>query len=501
MHPRADIAALVAAMGPRERAIVVRRLGSDAPATLEELGQEFAVTRERIRQLESEIRVRLAAFPWVVVMAGAVPVHGRWVRHAKQLGALESQGLQWTHSIVEAGPSILQLLVAAGEVERRAGGWYSRRMAGREGSPGRWDQLVEAGRSGTVPIADLLADLDAVGIDESWATAWLADNGLVVRHGIVRSEGEKLGDFLLRELAAAGGSAHLDAIGEWVDGRWSFTTAKNLLQSDDRFTRVDVKEYALASLGLPEYRGIREGIRTLIAANGPLPLADVVDILCNAFDVAAVSVEHYAQERPFRVSDGVVYLRSTTTTRRTSALSLADIPEGRGWGRVFFTPDGYAFRLTVTEEHLRGSGHHVQDAVARIVGARPGDVWEMPLSGMAGTLKVSRQHQRQPSIGSIKSALEQLNARVGDTAFLRFTGSEGAITSAAITIERRGTSTRDPFAEALALVGCQGEVDDPFEAINAALGVDVEFAADLVEVATRRKDSELAAVLAQIAAI
>jgi peptidoglycan hydrolase-like protein with peptidoglycan-binding domain len=125
----------------------------------------------------------------------------------------------------------------------------------------------------------------------------------------------------------------------------------------------------------------------------------------------------------------------------------------------------------------------------------------MPLSGMAGTLKVSRQHQRQPSIGSIKSALEQLNARVGDTAFLRFTGSEGAITSAAITIERRGTSTRDPFAEALALVGCQGEVDDPFEAINAALGVDVEFAADLVEVATRRKDSELAAVLAQIAAI
>ena len=143
----------------------------------------------------------------------------------------------------------------------------------------------------------------------------------------------------------------------------------------------------------------------------------------------------------------------------------------------------------------------MQDAVARIVGARPGDVWEMPLTGVAGSLKVTRQNQRQPSLGSIKSALEQLHGHVGDTAFLRFTGSEGAITSATITIERRGTSTRDPFAEALTLTGCQGEVDDPFGAINAALGVDVEFAADLVEVATRRKDTELAAVLAQIAAI
>ncbi|HWW03518.1 MAG TPA: sigma-70 family RNA polymerase sigma factor [Candidatus Acidoferrum sp.] len=57
---------LFATLPPRERAILSMRFGleDDAPKTLEEIGQHFRVTRERIRQIQNEalqrLRVKLA---------------------------------------------------------------------------------------------------------------------------------------------------------------------------------------------------------------------------------------------------------------------------------------------------------------------------------------------------------------------------------------------------------------------------------------------------------
>jgi RNA polymerase primary sigma factor len=52
-----QIMAVVAGFEPRERRILVRRLGldGDEPSTLDELGAEFGVTRERIRQIQVKL--------------------------------------------------------------------------------------------------------------------------------------------------------------------------------------------------------------------------------------------------------------------------------------------------------------------------------------------------------------------------------------------------------------------------------------------------------------
>jgi len=46
----------------KERVIFERRLLSDGPETLRELGEEFGISRERVRQLESRLKKRLKAF-------------------------------------------------------------------------------------------------------------------------------------------------------------------------------------------------------------------------------------------------------------------------------------------------------------------------------------------------------------------------------------------------------------------------------------------------------
>jgi RNA polymerase sigma-32 factor len=48
-------------LSPRERRIVKKRWLTDSPVTLEELGQEFGVSKERVRQLEERTRNRVRA--------------------------------------------------------------------------------------------------------------------------------------------------------------------------------------------------------------------------------------------------------------------------------------------------------------------------------------------------------------------------------------------------------------------------------------------------------
>jgi RNA polymerase sigma-32 factor len=57
----AAVARVVAELPPREQTIVQRRLMSDDPETLEQLGATFGVSKERVRQLEVGAKKRLRA--------------------------------------------------------------------------------------------------------------------------------------------------------------------------------------------------------------------------------------------------------------------------------------------------------------------------------------------------------------------------------------------------------------------------------------------------------
>jgi RNA polymerase sigma-32 factor len=56
------IAAFGKTLRGKERVIFERRLMSDGPGTLQELGNEFGISRERVRQLESRLKNRLREY-------------------------------------------------------------------------------------------------------------------------------------------------------------------------------------------------------------------------------------------------------------------------------------------------------------------------------------------------------------------------------------------------------------------------------------------------------
>ncbi|NTU60376.1 MAG: RNA polymerase factor sigma-32 [Deltaproteobacteria bacterium] len=59
---RAKFKEFRATLNDRERAIFDQRLLTDEPVTLREIGEEFGVSRERVRQLESELKARLRTY-------------------------------------------------------------------------------------------------------------------------------------------------------------------------------------------------------------------------------------------------------------------------------------------------------------------------------------------------------------------------------------------------------------------------------------------------------
>ncbi|MFW5877023.1 MAG: sigma-70 family RNA polymerase sigma factor [Myxococcota bacterium] len=56
---RAAVGRALPTLGPRERRILQDRLMTDAPATLEALGAEMGISKERVRQLEVRLREKL----------------------------------------------------------------------------------------------------------------------------------------------------------------------------------------------------------------------------------------------------------------------------------------------------------------------------------------------------------------------------------------------------------------------------------------------------------
>ncbi|MCX4860800.1 sigma-70 family RNA polymerase sigma factor [Streptomyces canus] len=72
-----DVMAVVDTFSERDARVLVRRLGldGDEPSTLDELGREFGVTRERIRQVESKA---LSVFRARLRMAGVISAYEGW---------------------------------------------------------------------------------------------------------------------------------------------------------------------------------------------------------------------------------------------------------------------------------------------------------------------------------------------------------------------------------------------------------------------------------------
>lgn len=436
----------------RSLAIASRRwLGE---ATLDELGAQFGVTRERIRQLEKQLRNVFDAKSQLSV--------GTAKLLAERLGPLVR---------VSAAQEDLPALWLDDPVLERSAEEYFRCMFNAWERDDTW--LSTPGFSSTADKvltensndynvfspADIAAKLR---VDEGDFRAWLAEKpGYIDLPGGAMALARSHQDRAAAVLSVTGEPMTLDEITEVLQMESNVRSMVNQLAVDSRISRVASSTYALAEWGLEDFSTIAQwiGRRVDESKTGSVALSDLI-AEAERLRISESSVRAYAASAGFSLSDGVV------TRAEDTEEVIEDEPEDSK--HLYFRDGAWHLLVTVTSDHLRGSGFPVPRGVAGLYKVGVNDSVAVP--SRLGEQYVRVNRLKQSSTSTIKRFLDSLQTTAGERVWLRY-GDEFDVLPA------------PPFDDSLqelelllSTMGLDPELaatpDKAQEAINVALGLD-----------------------------
>lgn len=414
---------LLEAVGPRVDVLVARKVRLGPRPTLEDLGRELGVTRERVRQVESKA---LTAAQEALASDRFGPL--RWrasdLRDVIGVAVLEDSellddALGWavrglaSPEICDAGELMLWL---AGPYERDEG----------------W--LIQSSRS----LPELRREFEArisghVLIDEGEAREVLEDLGLPGQMStdfVMRAPGWRaldagwfvrwsgaLGDKADIVLKLVGRPCSVEEVNAHIGEGHAASSLRNVLAADSRFIRLDkASNFGLAEWGLEEYSGIaQEIIERVERGGGSADLEDLVSELVEQFGVSASSVRMYAGSPAFVVNNGRVLRRSPDEPY----VPDERIERVRG---LYAAPDGQVIVHDIVDKDvLRGSGRQMPEAAAALMGIRPGGRVDFDFSGDSRiVVSWPATSVMGPSLGSVRSVATKLGLGAGDAFRLIF---------------------------------------------------------------------------------
>ncbi|MFJ2805057.1 hypothetical protein [Kitasatospora sp. NPDC087271] len=453
--PLAVLGELIDAWDERQLAVARARMFTTNRVALEVLGEQFGVTRERMRQIQLGLEKRVQE--WRLAEPGR-GLYGHLLAAQEAMGAVavETEFLalheEHGHSVPGLELPLWQVLVCCLPDRRWSDGWLVQGDL-RDLQERTRISLQELCDESAKPWAEALDLLAEAGIREESARDWLEelsgfkilDDHLLCWGRSVNERAEAVLSLVGRPLPAADLLARLD------DGI-ALASLRNQLQSDGRFVRRDRDLYGLRRWGGAEYLGIREMIvRELEAVGGSARAEDVVSALCVEFDVSEKSVHAYLSGPGFeRFQRGWVRLAPVAAEDGGEYQPRRDVARTR---RCFQTGQGiWWYRLDVNHDHLRGSGFPVPSGFAVHLGLAPGG--KIELVHQAGDATVAWGNQ--PTFGSLRPLLESLEAVEGDHVFL--TAKDGRIKAQRIAQEP--TNQLADVQCALRLMALSGQVDE-----------------------------------------
>jgi hypothetical protein len=413
--PAEAVEELLDSFGPRERFILESRLTADEPATLDAIGQRFGVGRERVRQIESNVKSQLAellpSHKVVCWLASAVSdAFGAFMPEEFGREALKQLDVDWP------SPTASLLLYLAGPYKIRCG-WFENEKSGGESKLASIVDAFFESRS-TANDSDLVEALVAAGTPRLAASRYLADKAGLRRwdeNSWVRWGGNAVekAHSVLELLGRAATSAEInDLIGE----SHSVGTIQNGMALDSRFVRTGKRTWGLREWGVEEYSGIVEEIFERIDMRGPMDQQELIDELVTTFsDISVNSIKMYLATPAFSCEGGIV--------RRRNVNDPWIVKEQLSEVRGAFRKSDSELRLCVpvTSDSLRGSGQSISSAVGAALGVTPG-AERIFRSGDSAQLVLRWRpwSTNGPDIGSIRGPLLASNAEKGDAVVLIF---------------------------------------------------------------------------------
>ncbi|MFF3947137.1 hypothetical protein ACFYYN_20240 [Streptomyces sp. NPDC001902] len=458
-EPLAILDELVGGWDERQLAIAETRLFGTERIPLEILGQQFSVTRERIRQIQITLEEQFQ--DWLRTGAGR-PFHGHLLAVQDLLGPVateaELQHIHAQHPLTVPGLKLpLWQLVASCLPDRQWNhGWVLQGDLRDRQEQTRLALLARCEKS-PLPWPEAVTLLGDLGIREQDAQAWLEDlTGFRQVDGHLLPWGRSVNERAEAILTLAGQPLSTEELRSRLDDGTALASLRNQLQADERFMRRDRDVYGLRRWGGIEYLGIREMIvRELEAAGGEASSEDIVTALCAQFDVQDKSIRAYLSGPGFeRHRRGWVRLAAPDVDTATDYQPRRDVSHTR---RCFQTGQGiWWYRIDVTREHLRGSGFPVPMGFAVHLGLTPGN--KLELTHQAGEVVLAWGNQ--PHCGSLRPLLNELHAVEGDHVFLA--AKDGALRAQRIPHEPEHLlSDMERALRLMALAGQVAETEMP----------------------------------------
>jgi hypothetical protein len=384
-----------------------RTFNIESPATLDHIGAEFGVTRERIRQLERNALVALREYADADAdLSQLVEGVQERITPIACLDSLQSLDSVLLEIIPSLGLPVIDVVAFLLPSASREGGWF--------GSP-----TIDAfNRQFSTAVKDISDDAGVVNLHELSQALGLENDVLLLRSWLAYKSIKVQDNHVLTRYGSAPAriAAHLSILsrpasfdelyelcGESNDER----TFRNALHSDERFCKINKDSFALSSWGGQAFVSIREQIRQeLIQAGRSLPLAGLARSISRNFAVKQSSVKAYASAYPFKLTNGHVDFADSPAVRPI------DLSRSRG---VFKVGNIWKIAYKVNSEHLRGSGFQAPVALATALGVGP--------SGKCALSSELGEHGfywtgLQPTFGSIRLLLEQAGFIEGDLIFL-----------------------------------------------------------------------------------
>ncbi|WP_285775314.1 sigma factor-like helix-turn-helix DNA-binding protein [Microtetraspora sp. NBRC 13810] len=443
-----------AGLDDRQRSIARDRLYASQRATLDELAQRFSVTRERIRQIERDLRDDVDGW---LASADAAPLvaHVSWLRgrlgsavpaeelataapwHGTDLPSLQIPAWRFVRTLVGDYDLVDGWLVAGGADELR-------------------EKTRQLFTDGPRPVREAVTLVAQLGVREDVAERWLVSvPNLRMLDGHVVAWPRSVNEKAEAVLAIAGGPLTPEEIQERIGEDYSLVGIRNQLTADERFLRVDRNKYGLTRWGGEQYLGIREMIgREIERAGGEASVNTVVANLTTRYDVSESSVRAYAGGPGFeRTQRGFIRVAGH---EQGDYQPRRDVSETR---RCFRSRDGrWWHRVDVNAEHLRGSGSPLPTGFAAHLGMAPGG--QLTASAPSGDVVISWHNQ--PTMGSIRPVLLEYGAQEGDHIFLTVSDGGELLTR----FLQAALPSLPPLNRALHLIGYTAPVASEAEGIR-----------------------------------
>ncbi len=405
-----EFADVLDGMDERRRTIARRRTFAPVPEKLAALGDEFGVSRERVRQLEVRLR-------WEMEQAasGAVRSAAAWLGSSVGLAAAPEKFERILGLLVGDAPPRWRTAVEVAILD--AGGYeYLDDVVGNE----EFRALIKraqglapgfANEAGVIDEDALRERTGTVGVAE-W-DALLRNAGLArIRGVLVQRDTRRVRVFLaLREIGEA---ARRDAIAD-VAGLDDNSSLSSLLSSDPLFVRFTKDKWGLSGWTDEPYEGVVDAIvKRIVEAGGEASVASLVEDIPARFEVLPATVRNYLSTRKFQVDGDMVRIVAAPVA------SARDIGQARD---VVWAADGTpVLRFRVGMHHLRGNSQKVSVAVAQHLGV-----------GLDGSVKIPFEHPRGvddasviwrsydpngPEMGRLREALLECGLQPGEEAWV-----------------------------------------------------------------------------------